>query len=161
MSTKGSQPSGLLASLESIKPPEQLLPPAFPTMQELILEQEILQRTPPNRQRLLDLFDGLLGDLAPLLEDFNLHPEKYGAAQTQLLEQLASGSISLEQLTKSDRSVLNLAVFDYTTPAAPKPPAVTKQAKLADEDDEDYDVEEPEGQLDIVETELPAHWWLL
>jgi hypothetical protein len=160
MSTKESQPIELLTSLESIKPPEQLLPPAFPTMQELIMEQEIQQRTPPSRQRLLDLFDGLLGDLAPLLEDFSLHPEKYGAAQAQLLEQLASGSMSLEQLTKNDRSVLNLAVFDYTTPAVPKPPAATKQA-AAEEDDEDYDIEEPEDQFDIVETELPTHWWLL
>ena len=159
MSTKQSLPSMLQMESGLMRPPEPLLPPVFPTLQELIVEQEIQQRTPPTRQRLLDLFDGILGDLAPLLEDFSLHPEKYGAAQTQLLEQLMSGSTSLEQLSTMDRSVLNLAVLDFNTPATPKPPAPAKTA--AAEEPNDYEDEEPEEPLDdFVETELPAHWWL-
>jgi hypothetical protein len=159
MSTKKSLPSTLLTSLESIRPPEPLLPPVFPTLQELAIEQEIQQRTPPTRKRLLDLFDGTLGDLAPLLADFSLHPEKYGADQTQLLEQLASGSTSLEQLSPTDRLVLNLAVLDYNAPIVQKTAAQSK--KPATQESSDYNDEEPEDQLDdFVETELPAHWWL-
>jgi|SRR6478609_5563179 len=155
MNTKKSLPSTPLTELESIRPPEPLLPPVFPTLQELAIEHEIQQRTPPTRRRLLDLFDGTLGDLAPLLEDFSLHPEKYGVDQTQLLERLASGSTSLEQLSKSERLVLNLAVFDYSLPARPKERAQSKPPQRAHEN------EEPEDQPDdFVETELPAHWWL-
>lgn len=161
MTTRLSPHSMSPTGAELIRPPEPLLPPTFPTLQELVMEQEIQQRTPPSRHRLLDLFDGILGDLAPLLEDFNLHPEKYGVAQTQLLEQLASGSTSLEQLSPSDRLVLNLAVFDYSAPAVPAPPSQSKKASAEDDDDEGYENEEPESQSeDVPETELPAHWWL-
>jgi hypothetical protein len=159
MSTKPSPHSMLQMEMQSIRPPETLLPPVFPTLQELIVEQEIQQRTPPTRQRLLDLFDGTLGDLAPLLEDFNLHPEKYGAAQTLLLEQLTSGSTSLEQLSKSDRSVLNLAVLDFNAPAPVKLAAPAKKPPA--QEGSPYEDEEPEEPFDdFVETELPAHWWL-
>lgn len=156
MSTKKSLPSTPSTRLEQLRPPEPLLPPVFPTLQELAAEHEIQQRTPPTRKRLLDLFDGTLGDLAPLLEDFSLHPEKYGVDQTLLLERLASGSTSLEQLSKSDRLVLNLAVFDYNLPAPPKASAPSKKPATVTQESE-----EPEDQLDdFIETELPAHWWL-
>lgn len=174
MSTKHSQHSRLLKELglDSMKPLEPLLPPVFPTLQELAMEQEIAARTPPTRQRLLDLFDGTLGDLAPLLEDFSLHPEKYGADQTQLLQQLESGSTSLELLNPNQRLVLNLAVLDFNSPVpfveSPQLPK-TASGSSSDEDEEysteeeseEYKHKEPEAQSDeMPETELPTHWWL-
>lgn len=168
MTTKQSSYSKPLKDLgiDSMNPPEPPSPPTFPTLQELALEAEIAARTPPTRRRLLDLFDGTLGDLAPLLADFSLHPEKYGADQTQLLEQLASGSISVERLNPSQRLVLNLAVLDFlkATPLEEPPTRKTKQAAAESEDldaDESYKNEEPETQPgESPETELPAHWWL-
>lgn len=169
MTTKQSQHYKLLKELglDSMKPLEPPLPPVFPTLQELVTEQEIAARTPSTRHRLLDLFDGTLGDLAPLLEDFSLHPEKYGVDQTQLLEQLASGSTSLELLNPSQRLVLNLAVLDFNCPVPNVEPVQQKTASKQDNDEdeveenEEHKSEESEAQPgEVPETELPTHWWL-
>lgn len=170
MTTKPSSSFKKLSAqaIESIRPLEPALPPAFPTFQEMVLEDAIAARTPATSRRLLDLFDGTLGDLAPLLADFNQYPEKYEAAQTQLLQRLESGSTSIEQLSQSERLVLNFAVLDYLTPPvvkppAPEPPLAKQAAAERDEwDDSDaYKNEEPGTQPgESPETELPAHWWL-
>jgi hypothetical protein len=113
-------------SLPEIKP---TLPPHFPTFEELV-EQDLLQQTTPApKRKLLDLFDGILGDLSLLLTDFQEHPEKYGEEVHDLLEQLTRGSKSLEQLSASDRRLLNYAVFDFMQDSGPKP-EVKKPRKL-------------------------------
>ncbi len=150
----------------SVRPPEPPLPPVFPTMTELVLEAQVEARKAPMTRRLLDLYDGTLGDPAPLLEDFVQHPQKYGEEQAHLLEQLMSGSTSIPLLSKTERLVLNLAVIDYMAPVPPTPAPVVKtaQKRSHDEDDDEYELEkngEPETRAgEMPETELPAHWWL-
>lgn len=175
MSTKQSSqhtPSETMAplSLPAIEPPS---PPQFPTFQQLVeLDRESLQRTlaaPP--RRLNDLFDGILGDLAPLLADYQTNPEKYGEETHELLEQLTHGSKLLEQLSANERVLLNRATFDFYQAVPPKKPVpLVKQAEAKDPADElegaeseGADAEKPEAPVpgvDVPVTELPAYWWL-
>lgn len=174
MSTRQSSPltpseTTELLSLPVIAPPS---PPQFPTFQQLVeLERESQLSTPATTKKLNDLFDGMLGDLAPLLADYQVHPEKYGEETHVLLEQLTLGSKSLEQLTETERRLLNLATFDFYQAVPPKKPEpVVKQTKEDDPADEletdeleDVDAEKPEAHdlgAGVPVTELPAYWWL-
>lgn len=177
MSTKKSSqltPSEITAlpSLPVIEPPS---PPLFPTFQQLVdQERESLLTTPGRPKKLNDLFDGMLGDLAPLLADFQEHPEKYGEEVHELLGQLTLGSKSLEQLSESERRLLNLATFDFyqaVPKKAPEPLVKEAEAELDGDIDEASDeearaktdaekTEAPIPGVDVPETELPPYWWL-
>lgn len=160
------------SAMLSLRPPEVPLPPSFPTLAEVVQEAEIAGRQQPMHRRLLDLYDGVVGDLSQLLEDYYQSPQKYGEQQGELLERLASGSASLTELSKSDRLVLNLAVIDYLASTPEKPVEQVKVANRAetrsehedsdgDENYEDYDKsKEPETRAGgVPDDELPAHWW--
>lgn len=168
MNTK--QPSveslSIITAPTSLPPLETPQPPSFPTFTELV-EEDLAQQETPRTKRLLDLFDGTLGDPTPLIVDYQKHPEKYGQEVHDLLEQLMQGSKSVEQLTKAERHLLNLATWDYysavplkkdpptthgSNKARPKRPSrqrkvVPKRAK-------------PRPGADVPVTELPAYWWL-
>jgi hypothetical protein len=157
--------SWLTEHLPRAEPP---LPYAFPMVAEQLKMLEESTLTPLARRPVVDIFDGLLGDLAPLLADFSLHPQKYGELQGQLLERLASGSTSLMLLTPSERQFLNLAVLDYAgpNPVALPPPSVVPAKEEAEEapdpdelsqEEQDLEAERSEALHDAV---LPTFWWL-
>lgn len=144
-----------------------LQPPTFPSFKELAARDRTEQLQPPKSRRLLDLFDGTLGDLTQLLEDFHRFPDKYGKESQGLLEQLASGSKSVEQLNPHDRRLLNLATFDYhQAPAPKKPDPVQRAASLAKGTTtrrrrvKSSKIEKPRPGIDVPVTELPAYWWM-
>lgn len=161
-----------LPSLPALEPPS---PPTFPTFQQLV---EADRASPPptsSAQKLNDLFDGILGTLAPLLADFQASPERYGEETHELLGQLILGTKSLEQLSPNERRLLNLATFDFYQAPKPKPveplvkeAAVDEGEELTDELDEEAEeraAENGEGRgpipgVDVPVTELPAYWWL-
>ena len=151
-------------ALRSLPPLEPPSPPHFPTLEEVV--QLAAEEKPPQRQRLLGLFDGLLGDPIHMLEDFSRHPEKYGSESHELLGQLLSGSTSLKQLSDAERRILDLATFDYLQNPQPK----TKQAqalkppsssvKTPKELQKELERQKPRPGVDVPVTELPAYWWL-
>lgn len=158
--------SWLNAHLPRVEAP---LPPAFPTLTEQLKTLEESAVTLSARRPVVDIFDGLLGDLSPLLEDYSLYPQKYGELQSQLLERLASGSTSLRLLTPSEKQFLNLAVLDYAGPnpvdlptpsAAPAPPKEAADDSGPDElsqEEQDLETEKSEALRDAA---LPTFWWL-
>lgn len=181
MSTKPNSPpkpfeSMELLSLPKIEPPS---PPVFPTFQQLVEEDLVsLSSSLVPTRKLNDLFDGMLGTLDPLLADYQANPEKYGVETHALLEQLMHGSKSLEQLSTTERRLLNLATLDFYAVVQPKvePPRPVAR-EMAEEDAEpdagaEHDEEEksasadtkkPEAPIpgvDVPVTELPAYWWL-
>lgn len=166
-----------LLSLPKLEPPSPL---RFPTFQEL-LEEELANQPPisptPSPPK-NDLFAGMLGTLDPLLADYQASPEKYDASAAELLEQLTHGSKSLEQLSTTERQLLNLATLDFFSTPKPKveepwplsaEPA-EEEADPRDEEDQDEedarasaDTKKPEAPVpgvDVPVTELPAYWWL-
>lgn len=160
-----------LPSLPKLEPPS---PPTFPTFQQLV-EAERVSQPAASPKKLNDLFDGILGTLAPLLADFQANPEKYGEETHELLGQLTLGTKSLEQLSPNERRLLNLATFDFYQTPKPKPAEPLVKEAAVDEDEEltdelDEAAEEREaanekGQgpipgVDVPVTELPAYWWL-
>lgn len=174
MTTKPPSPSKPSSEFLREYLPELEAPsfPKFPTFAELV---EAEQKSPPTTapKKLNDLFDGILGDLTPLLSDYARCPEKYGEETHPLLEQLTSGSKSLEQLSENERRILNLATFDFYQVDPPKKeaarPPLVKESSAKDglELEEELRDEEPETQgpgprpgIDVPETELPAYWWL-
>lgn len=182
MNTKPSSPHKLFETTELLSLPkiEPLSPLRFPTFQEL-LEKELeslsqISRTPSKPTN--DLFAGMLGTLEPLLDDYQAHPEKYDSIAGALLEQLIHGMKSLEQLTTTERQLLNLATLDFFSPVKPKaePPRLQPAESTEEEADPDYDEEQDEEEkrasadakkpeapvpgVDIPVTELPAYWWL-
>lgn len=168
MTTKRSLPktpseSTELTSLPKIEPPSPL---KFPTFAELV---ELEQNQPPTtgRRKMNDLFDGVLGDVTLLLADFQDHPEKYGKETHGLLEQLMSGSTSIEQLSASERRLLNLATFDYyqavprkqpdhPARAAATPQLTRRQRRIKQKAERPR----PRPGIDVPVTELPAYWWM-
>lgn len=172
MNTKLSAQNRLSPELQlpDVSPQGPPLPPSFPTVEELVRQAQEAEKEPRLSHVLLDLFDGVVGDLPTLLEDYFRCPQKYGEDQAQLLELLASGTVSLKQLSKSDRLVLNLAVLDFMSQdPVPEKPSVLKPSDKKepesgedDFDEEDYDKsEEPRTRSGVTpETELSAHWWL-
>lgn len=160
--------SWLTATLPRVEAP---LPPAFPTLTEQLKTLEESAITPSARRPVVDIFDGLLGDLGPILADFSLHPQKYGELQGQLLERLASGSTSLMQLTPSEKQFLNLAVFDFAGPnpvasLPPKEVPVPEEPDAEDPDDTPDELLAEEQALEAERSEalrdaaLPTFWWL-
>lgn len=166
-----------ITELPSLPPLEPLSPPTFPTFQQQVEADLASQQAPPAPRKMNDLFDGILGTLDPLLADFQASPEKYGEETHELLSQLILGSKSLEQLSPTERRLLNLATFDFYQTPKPKPPAPLVKEAAADteenepEDELDEEAEErqaaknEEGQgpipgVDVPVTELPAYWWL-
>lgn len=147
-----------LVELPSIQPP---MPPAFPTFSELVEEEA--KKTPTMRKKLTDLFDGTLGDLTPLVSDYQRNPEKYGAEAQELLEQLMHGCKSLERLNQSERLALNIATMDYHQPSRPKPAPAKMAKRSATRSKKPRKAKkraEPRPGLDVPVTELPAYWWL-
>ncbi len=159
-------------SLPEIEP---LQPLRFPTFQQLVEEDRAAQSKTPAARPLNDLFSGMLGTLEPLLADYLAHPEKYGRETHDLLEQLTHGSKSLEQLTPSERRLLNLATYDFfqAVPQKKEPPLVKEAAPTDPEETaEETEVEDDSGAegdaggsgpvpgVDVPVTELPAYWWL-
>lgn len=151
-------------SLPPLEPPP---PPHFPTLEEVVqlASEEVYQR--PAR-RALGLFDGLLGDPTPMLEDFSRHPERYGAEGHDLLGRLLSGSTSLKQLSDEERRILDLATFDFMQ--NPQPQGQTKQAQALKPMTSSVETpkelraklekQKPRPGVDVPVTELPAYWWL-
>lgn len=153
-----------LPNIPSLQSPE---PPTFPSFKELVELDRMEQLQPQQSRRLLDLFDGTLGDPTPLVEDFRAHPEKYGNESHEFLEQLASGTKSVKHLSTNERRLLNLATFDYHQALPPKKPSPIQRAAAA---------ASPKGQvkqrvrraqkpkprpgIDVPVTELPAYWWM-
>lgn len=167
-----------LPSLPPIEPPSPLV---FPTFQQLVeADRESQQTTRAAAPRKLnDLFDGMLGTLDPLLADFQASPERYGEETHELLGQMIHGSKSLEQLSESERRLLNLATFDFfqapkTKPLVPKPILKEAAVKEGSEDEEETEDDSDDDELqaskdkgrgpipgvDVPVTELPAYWWL-
>lgn len=146
--------------------PEAPLPPVFPMLAAQLKTLEESALTPSARRPVADIFDGLLGDLGPILEDFSLYPQKYGALQSQLLERLASGSTSLMQLTPSEKQFLNLAVYDYAGPnpvdlPTPKEaPLLEEKTEVPDELAEEEQELETEKSEALRDAELPTFWWV-
>jgi hypothetical protein len=138
MSTKQSSPlkPSVDTELPSLPKIERLSPLQFPTFQQLVEEDRASQQvaSSPTPKKLNDLFDGMLGDLTPLLTDYQDHPEKYGAETHDLLEQLTHGSKSLEQLSTMERTLLNRATFDFFQ-AVPKKPEVPTAPAVEEKDD--------------------------
>lgn len=144
------------------KPPEPPSAARFPSWEEVV-QMDREQATAPPRRRLLDLFDGILGDLTPLLADYSRHPEKYGAETHDLLERLRSGSISLEQLSTSERRLLNLATYDFAQATPPKKQKQSQAARAASKGETRAAKKKEPGPrpgIDVPVTELPAYWWL-
>lgn len=168
MSIKRSSPPTSSDSTELVSLPkiEPLSPLRFPTFAELVEEDRAKQETSSVSRKLNGLFDGMLGDVTPLLADYQEHPEKYGKETHNLLEQLMSGSTSVAQLTTTERRLLNLATFDFfqQTPSKPKerqtaaPPA--RGAGRAARKVRESKRPGPRPGIDVPETELPAYWWL-
>lgn len=160
-----SQPE--LRKLPELQPPEA---PRFPTFQELV-DLDATTSMETGRRRLSDLFDGTLGDQTRLVEDFQRSPEKYGEECQELLQRLASGKSSVDQLNDHDRRLLNLATFDYHQTPPPKKtptikkPGVSMEAKPRRRtglfNKERAQTQKPRPGIDVPVTELPAYWWLL
>lgn len=179
MNTKKSSPHAPSETMElrSLPAIEPLSPPQFPTFQQLVEASTESQPVTGSSRKLNDLFDGMLGTLAPLLADYQETPEKYGEETRPLLERLTHGMTSLEQLSTTERMLLNRATFDYYQAPPPKvePPKLqlsdekTELEKLA-EFEEEFEVEDdvttetkgpgPVPGVDVPVTELPAYWWL-
>lgn len=162
MTTKQKSPptlSDAMAELSPIGLEQHFLKP-LPTIAE-IAEKERLQTPSPRRQPRNDLFDGILGTLDPLLADYQEHPDKYGPETHELLEQLMHGNISLEQLSTTERALLNRATFDYVQvppKKQPKPVVLPKSKKPAD-DDELFE-DEAYGEDYFAEKVAEDAWWL-
>jgi hypothetical protein len=163
--TSKSKPEGTsLEELPALSPPQ---PPTFPSFKELVELDTTEQLQPQKSRRLLDLFDGTLGDLTPLLEDFRRSPEKYGNESQSLLEQLESGNKSVGQLNSHERRLLNLATFDYHQAPSPKRPNPVQRAAASSAGTttrkqrlKHRKTEKPRPGVDIPVTELPAYWWM-
>ncbi len=183
MSTKKSSLPKPFEGMEALSLPkiEPLSPLRFPTFQELVEADLATSRSPTSAtpsKKLNDLFDGTLGTLDPLLADYQTTPEKYGVETHALLEQLIHGTKSLEQLSTTERRLLNLATLDFHSAYKPKPeqprlPPHQLAEEEADADTEDREYEEektahadtkkpeaPVPGVDVPATELPAYWWL-
>jgi len=153
-----------LPSIPSLQPPE---PPRFPSFNELVSMDREEQLQPKKSRRLLDLFDGTLGDPTLLAEDFRRHPEKYGKESHEFLEQLASGTKSVEHLNEHERRLLNLATFDYHQAPAPKKTDPIQRAAAASSKNgtgrrrvRRANRPKPRPGIDVPVTELPAYWWM-
>lgn len=156
-------------SMPSISPLLPLEPPQFPSFKELVELDKDEQLQPQKRRRILDLFDGTLGDPTPLVDDFQRHPEKYGTESHELLGQLASGTKSIEHLNDHERRILNLATFDYHQTLPPKKatdPIKKVTAKMTGTPTRRQRIRrkvqkpKPRPGIDVPATELPAYWWL-
>jgi len=144
--------------------------PRFPTFQELVDLDAMTSRETGNH-RLSDLFDGTLGDQTRLIEDFQKYPEKYGEECHDLLQRLASGNLSVEQLSQNDRRLLNLATLDFHQAAPPKKPPTIKKPGTSMQskprrrtglfNKARAQAQKPRPGIDVPVTELPAYWWLL
>ena len=156
-----------LTKLPELQPQEA---PRFPTFQELVDLDATTSKETESR-RLSDLFDGTLGDQTRLVDDFQRHQEKYGEECHDLLQRLASGNLSVEQLSQNDRRLLNLATFDFHQAAPPKKaptikkPGTSMQAKPRRRtglfNKARVQTQKPRPGIDVPVTELPAYWWLL
>lgn len=182
MNTKLSSPPKPFETMELLSLPK-LEPPSplrFPTFQEIV-ESELANLsptlpTPPTKTN--DLFGGMLGTLDPLLADYQATPEKYDVATHALLEQLIHGIKSLEQLSTTERALLNIATLDFFSAVKPKaePPRLLPAESVEEEADPGGEEEQPEYEkyahtdakkpeapvpgVDVPMTELPAYWWL-
>lgn len=176
MTTKLSLPPDtsqiLPVKLDPILPPD---PPRFPTFSELV---ELDASTPieMTRRGSTDLFDGFLGDVTPLLSDFQENPERYGEETHALLEQLMSGNTSIERLSATEKRLLSLATYDFfqskpvknrekqasKKQASAKPGRVYKAKTLNQLRRESNKSNKlgSERRRSVPETELPAYWWL-
>lgn len=147
-------------NLPQVSPPKGFPCTDFPSFMDLVALDLKEQLNPKKKQR-QGLFAGILGDLTPLVSDFQSHPEKYeDAAVADLLEQLTLGSKSLERLSPSDTSLLDLATIYY----AQKPVARVDKTPTHRTKPRRVHVsrqkEEPRLGVDVPETGLPAYWWL-
>lgn len=150
-----NEPGGSSPSMELpfLKPLEPTSFPDFPTLAQLaeVPEQEAKKET--------SLFDGLLGDVGALHDDMVRHPEKYDRRTSELLTQLASGSLPPKNLTPEERRLLDMAVMDYAQaprPRAPGPARANQQPKKAPAKKR----ADPVPGRDVPVTELPPYWWL-
>jgi len=157
-SSKASSPDINLPFLEPLEPLAPLSPLTFPRFEDLVAEDLKKQTTQTRKET--DLFSGYLGDPAVLLEDFQLHPEKYGVETHELMGQLMQGSKSVEHLNPSDRRLLNLATVDYYQAAPAKPAEKKRQfTKSAGAQQRPSRIRKPRPQR-TARAELPDFWWL-
>lgn len=151
------------SELTSVPPIEPLKPLSFPTFAQLVEEDAQSQSQGPKSKKIQGLFDGMLGDLGRLLLDFQESPEKYGAEVQPLLEQLMSGSTSVERLSTSERRLLDLATYDFFQPKPQKKETPRVAPKTTEEQTyrrEKAETPRPRPGIDVPVTELPAYWWL-
>lgn len=131
--------------------------PKFPTLEELLR----VAPEPSTRRKELGLFDGILGDLTPLLDDYARTPEKYEEDARTLLDRLASGSTSLTRLSAQEKRTLDLATLDFAghAPARAEKKA-TPEFHSGHSPLREYLEKRPEArERPTTITELEPFWW--
>lgn len=128
-----------------------LEPPHFPTFQDLVeADTEVV---PPKEK---GLFETLIGDPRVLHEDLLRSPEKYDENLLPLLQRLVVNHSEISALDKSERDLLNRAVYDFnrvieaSSPKAAPPPSPRVKPREPES--------QPDGPLEV--EGLKPYWWL-
>lgn len=142
--------------------------PKFPSVQELLSNNHPLLRLaeqpkpkPPSWGLLQEL---LGGELSVLANDVVFHPERYDDPARALLTEIASNPSRAQNLSDTEREVLNRAVIDFAAfkPQPKVPPVPPKRTPASVPK---VLLEEESGRAPQIEEDGPGgtmspYWWL-
>lgn len=115
--------SSPLMTLMGVQP---VLPARFPTLEELttpVTSKDSASSNTPG------LFRSLVGDPRVVFEDLLRSPEKYEPGVDQLLQELMTGSKSLDTLSTQDQALLDRSVLDLNRSSSKEPASPSKTQK--------------------------------
>lgn len=140
------------SALISLMPLPSPQTPTFPRFSEVIGETA---RVEPPKKR--GLFLDLVGRPEVLLHDYLDNPERYGQPELYpLLQDLVTGTKSLDSLTDPEMRILDAATVDFSQAKTPrKEQAKQETAPTRPVYNEPKAVEQPDSLKDA-----PAYWWL-